>query len=327
MSRVTGKPSRRIDALRDRGFRGGRIAPHRAMIGLEVTWTLAIDLIVLPLMFSVAMFALLEPLMAAWRSFFEWVAGPLGLPGAMGTRIFEIGPLAVPIPYFTAPGFWPEARDLQTGWLFTGLLAAVGMLLRGRFLPVGYFLRAVAVIQLSAQLWFWLAPPPLIYTLPDYASGLLVCGVIILLLAPFLVAFTFHIFDFVLWQKLMMATLLLGHLSVLLPLQAAVHVWIIHHGSFLTLPVLFFLFGPLLDVFVYVALYGWGMSWRSGGVLDAVDRRPPTPVQKYPADRPRPTPTPRSTAAVPGPPSFGSLRAWPLGLVWRRLFPDRTGGG
>jgi hypothetical protein len=327
VSRVTGKPSRRIDALRDRGFRGGRIAPHRAMIGLEVTWTLAIDLIVLPLMFTVAMFALLDPLMAAWRSFFALVAGPLGLPTAMGTRLFEIGPLAVPIPYFTAPGFWPEARDLQTGWLFTGVLAGVGMLLRGRLLPVGYFLRAVAVIQLSAQLWFWLAPPPLIYTLPDYVSGLLVCGVIMLLLAPFLVAFTFHIFDFVLWQKLMMATLLLGHLAVLLPLQAAVHVWIIHHGSFLTLPVLFFLFGPLLDVFVYVALYGWGMSWRSGGVLDAVDRRPPTPVQKYPADRPRPTPTPRSTAAVPGPPSFSSLRAWPPGLVWRRLFPDRTGGG
>jgi hypothetical protein len=112
---------------------------------------------------------------------------------------------------------------------------------------------------------------------------------------------------------------------VLLPLQAAVHAWIIHRGSFLTLPVLFFLFGPLLDVFVYVALYGWGMSWRSGGVLDAVDRRPPMPVQKYPPDRPRPTPTPRSTPAVPGPPSFASLRAWPLGLVWRRLFAGRGG--
>ena len=100
--------------------------------------TLAIDLLVLPLMFSVAMFALLDPLMVAWRNFFELVAGPLGLPSAMGTRIFEIGPLAVPIPYFTAPGFWPEARDLQTGWLFTGILAGVGMLLRGRLgLPSG----------------------------------------------------------------------------------------------------------------------------------------------------------------------------------------------
>lgn len=326
MPRVTGKPSRRIDALRDRGFRGGRIAPHRAMIGLEISWSLAIDLIVLPLLFAVAMFALLDPLMSAWREFFIAIRGPLGLPGTVATKVFEIGPLGVAIPYFTAAGYWPEPRDLQTGWLMTGVLAAVGMLLRGGALPLGFLLRALAIIQLSAQLWFWLAPPPLIYTLPEYVAGLLICGVILLLMAPFLVAFTFHIFDFLLWQKLMMATLLLGHLAVLLPLQAAVHTWIIHQGSLLTLPVLFFLFGPLLDVFVYVALYGWGMSWRSGGVLDSVDRRPPAPVQKYPPDRPRPTPTPRSTPAVPGPASFASLRAWPLGLLWRRLFPERSGG-
>jgi len=54
VSRVTGRPSRRIDVLRDRGFRGGRIAPHRAMIGLEVSRWLLVDLLVLPLMFSLA---------------------------------------------------------------------------------------------------------------------------------------------------------------------------------------------------------------------------------------------------------------------------------
>ena len=37
------------------------------------------------------------------------------------------------------------------------------------------------------------------------AYALLVCGVVILLLAPFLVAFTFYIFDFQLWQKAAMA--------------------------------------------------------------------------------------------------------------------------
>jgi hypothetical protein len=138
-------------------------------------------------------------------------------------------------------------------------------------------------------------------------------------LSPFLVAFTFHIFDFLLWQKFAMGALLLGHLAVLLPLQAAVHTWVIYRASLLAMPMMFLIFGVLLDVFVYVALYGWGMSWRSGGVLDAIDRRPPTTPARYPDSRPRPTPTPRSTRAIT-PIGTQVVRGFSLGgLIWRRL--------
>jgi hypothetical protein len=324
--RVTGKPSRRIDLLRDRGFRGGRIAPHRAMIGLEISWSLLIDLLVLPAIFSVLMFTLLDPIMSAWRDFFNFIRVPLGMPGVVATRIVDIGPFAVAVPFFNTPASWPTTRELQTGWLVMGVFATVGVMLRGRALPFGYLLRALAIVQLSAQLWFTLAAPPFGYTLPDYIAGLLVSGVVILLLASFLVAFTYHIFDFLLWQKLMMASLLLAHLTVLFPLQAAVHAWIIQRASLLALPVLFLVFGVLLDVFVYISLYGWGMSWRSGGPLDAVDRRPPVAPPRYPPDRPRPTPTPQSVPAIT--PAFGStLRSLAFGgvfgLVWRRLAVGR----
>lgn len=299
MSRVTGRPSRRIDELRDRGFRGGRIAPHRAMIGLAVSWSLLIDLIVLPLIFMVAMIALLDPLMTLWRDFFNLVRVPLGLPGVVATRIFEVGPIGIAIPHFTSSAAWPERLDLLTGWLVTGLMLATGLFLRGRLLPFGYLLRVLAAVQLTAQLWFTFSPAPSLYSLPEYISGLLICGVVILTLIPFLVGLTFHIFDFLLWQKLLMTALLLMHLSVLLPLQAVVHTWVIHRASLLAMPMLFLVFGVLLDVFVYVALYGWGMSWRSGGVLDAVDRRPPRFPDRYPPTRPRPTPTPQSVLALP----------------------------
>ncbi|MDQ8160554.1 MAG: hypothetical protein P3B76_07700, partial [Gemmatimonadota bacterium] len=181
------------------------------------------------------------------------------------------------------------------------LLALAGSLLRGRFTPFAYLARALAVLQLTAQLWFTFATPPFAYNLPDYINGLLVCGVVILLLAPFLVAFTFYIFDFQLWQKAAMALMLLGHLAVLLPLQATVHAWLLHRFSLLALPILFLVFGVLLDVFVYVALYGWGMSWRSDGPLDAADRRPPASAARM-LNRARPTPS--SVRAIT--PSFGS---------------------
>ena len=275
MSRSTGSSSRRVDVLRKRGIRGGRIAPHRAMIGLDISKWLLVDLLVLPAMFATGLFVAFDWLFAGWRILFETLQGPLGL-GPVAIRVEELAPnLFVPIPYFASTGSWPTNSQMLGGWIVTALLAVIGASMRGRAVPLGYLFRGIAIVQLSAQVWFTIAEPPFAYTLAAYMSGLLLCGVVILLLAPFLVALTFFIFDFPLWQKMLMATLLLVHLSVMIPLQAVVHAYIIDRASLLALPVLFLVFGVLLDVFVYVALYGWGMSWRSGGALDWSDRQAP----------------------------------------------------
>ncbi|HYW31435.1 MAG TPA: hypothetical protein VE869_08020 [Gemmatimonas sp.] len=263
---------------RDLGHRGGRIAPHRAMIGLEISGWLVVDLLVLPAMFMTAVFVSLDSLLDFWRWALDFARVPLGLPGVVATRVVEVGPVAVAVPYYTTESLWPSALDMRSGWIVVAVLALLGVLMRGRLTPIGYFLRALSVIQLTAQVWFTFAAPPFTYALSQYVAGLLVCGVVILLLAPLLVAFTYFIFDFPLWQKLLLASLLLLHLAVFLPLQAMVHAWIVHRASLLAMPMLFLVFGVLLDVFVYVALYGWGMSWRSDGVLDSVDRRSPAPA-------------------------------------------------
>ncbi len=266
------------------------------MIGLEISRWLFVDLLVLPAMFALAVFVLLDPLLEQWRHVLEILRVPLGLPGLVATRVVELGPISVPIPFYTAEAHWPQARDLFTGWVVVAALAIPGMLLRGRFLPLGYFLRALAVIQLTAQFWFSFAAPPFTYALSQYVAGLLICGVVILLLSPILVAFTYFIFDFPLWQKLLLATMLLVHLAVFLPLQAVVHAYVVYRGSLLAMPMLFLVFGVLLDVFVYVALYGWGMSWRSRSALDADDRRVPVP----PYRAPRMTPPSGNYAIVAG---------------------------
>ena len=298
MPRTTSERSRRIDVLKNHGFRGGRILPHRAMIGLDVSWSLLIDLLVLPLLFSILMIVLLDPLMVVWREFFTVVREPIGLPGTIATRLFEVGPMSVGVPYFTAPADWPSSSALIGGWIAFALLLILSFVMRGAFLPFGYLLRALAFIQITAQLWFTFASPPFTYDLPTYTSGLLVMGVVVLVLAPFLVSATYNIFDFPLWQKLVLCLLLLVHLSVLIPLQVTVHAWIIHNGTLLAMPILYLVFCILMDVFVYVALYSWGMSWRSTGALDPGDRRAPPVAEKYPSSRPRPTPTPQSVRAI-----------------------------
>lgn len=274
------------------------------MIGLEVSRWLLVDLVILPLMFSLAVFVLLDPMLEFWRTVLETMRAPLGMPGTVATRVVELGPLAVAVPFYTAESFWPAAIDLRSGWILVAAFAIPGMLLRGRFTPFAYFLRALAVIQLTAQVWFTFAAPPFSYSLSAYISGLLVCGVVILLLAPLLVSFTYFIFDFPLWQKLLLATMLLVHLVVFLPLQAVIHAYAIYRGSLLAMPMLFLVFGVLLDVFVYVALYGWGMSWRSGSALDATDRRIPVPPYKAP----RMTPPTGSQAIVGSSPTGRGTR-------------------
>jgi hypothetical protein len=55
--------------------------------------------------------------------------------------------------------------------------------------------------------------------------------------------------------------LCVGHIAVLIPLQVMVHAFLIHHLSLLVMPALFLLWGILPLLFVFVALYGWAMSW------------------------------------------------------------------
>ncbi len=251
------------------------------MIGLRASPALLLDLLVLPSIMLVSMFVVLDPLMSAWRWLLETLRGPLNLGTSIGTTVVSLLPsVTVAVPIYDVSAGWPTSPQLVGGWVFTIVLALVGVLLRGAYMPLGYLLRALAILQLSAQVWFTLAGPPFPYELSVYGTGLLVTGVVILLLAPFLVGATFFVFDFPLQKKFALALLLLGHLAVLFPLQATVHVWLIKNGSMLAMPMMFLVFGVLLDVFVYVALYGWAMSWRSGSELDAVSRRPPVPSRR-----------------------------------------------
>jgi hypothetical protein len=280
---------RRILDLQRFGFRGGRILPHRAMIGLTVGWGLVVDLLVLPAL-SLAVLALLrDPVTGLWHRFFLALAGPLGFPGGVSVTRWELGPTAVMLPAFAADAPWPGTTALVLGWVVTALLAVGGVLVRGWATPLGYLLRAMAAIQLTAQLWFTLAAPPFTYTLQGYQEAVMYLGCVVVFLVPVGTALTFNPFDFRLWQKVALTAMIVAHLVVLIPLQVATHAFLVRHLTLLAMPMLYLLFGILLHVFAFVSLYGWGMSWRSHGELDAGERRPPAPSKAR-----RPTP------AIPG---------------------------
>jgi hypothetical protein len=249
--------------LRIRGVRGGVIAQHRAMKTVPFTPLRAVTLIVFPILLAALVVVSLPWVADAWTWMFEALRGFLGLPGSVGRQTISIGSYPIAdVPYLTTPAGLPT----RVQWGVVGLVCAVALLgsllLSSRLLPLAYYLRFAVLVQGSAFLVFALGGQAFPYLLPQYLLGFTEAGTAVLVLVPLVLGVTYFAFDVTLWQKIGLTALVVAHFAVFLPLQVVLHAFAIHHLSLLVMPTMLFLFGVLLEVFAFVAFYGWGMSWR-----------------------------------------------------------------
>ena len=258
--------ARLVADLRRRGVRGGLIPQHRAMVGLRFTPAIFGELLLVPALVAGAVLLLFPELLALWAGFFRVGAAMLRLPAAVDTTVVTLfGGLTVALPRLAIEAPWPSHAQLTGHALLVVGVAALSFALPPRFYPGALLLRALAVLHATSVVFFAFGARPFPYPLPQYATDFLLCGLVVLTVAPFLLGLTFFIFGVPLAQKLLLSAMLVGHLAVLLPLQLLLHVYLAARVSLIVLPVLFIAFGLLLDVMVFVALYGWGMSWLSSG--------------------------------------------------------------
>ena len=82
-------------------------------------------------------------------------------------------------------------------------------------------------------------------------------------IVPLVLGLTYYVVDTRLRQKLGLTAAAMGHLLVFVPLQYALQSYVIARGSLLLMPLCFVLFALLPEVMIFIALYGWGMSWPS----------------------------------------------------------------
>ncbi|MEK7381601.1 MAG: hypothetical protein AAB075_11365 [Gemmatimonadota bacterium] len=255
-------PAFRLAQLRLRGAQGGIIRKHRSMVQLEWTPRRAIRAAVLSLLGFLSVLALLPVLGRLWGQAMGWILPRLGLPVELGWHRVGIATLFdIAVPYPMLDGPWPDTPHFLAVGIGTTALLALSFLLPPRFLPARYFLRFLAAIQTVSLGFFFFATPPFPYPLPGYLGGLLTVGMAVLALVPIALGFGFYIFDHSLGRQVLITVLIVGHLAILLPLQGLLHAWLIHHLSLVVQPTLFFVFGLLVEVLVFVALYGWAMSW------------------------------------------------------------------
>ena len=263
--------TRRLEGLRFRGHRGGVIAPHRSMVGMRWSAWRLLSSLVLALGGLAGVLAALPRLGLAWQQLFLRVRDLLGLAAPIGDQTLLLpGGLRFTLPVVAAITPLPDARALWIAGIAALAVLLLSFLLPQRFLPLRYFLRLLVLLQGTAILFFAASRDPFPYRLEDHVFILLTAGLVVMGLAPLLLGLTLHVFDLPFWRKLLLTLLLLGHLAVFVPLNVLVHVWLILHGTALVMPVLFLVFGLLLDVFVFVTFYGWALSWgASPGRRDA----------------------------------------------------------
>ena len=252
-----------LEAIRVRGWRGGLITPHRAFVRLQLRPRQIVESVALALLGTASWIALLPVVGRFWGHILVFWGAHLGLksdviliPQGWGRYI-----------HFALPCFGLAAGPASgtAWWITTGvtLLALIAsFLLTEEALPWAYLIRAFCLLQATALGYFAVASARFPHDLPGYTVSMLVFSCILIGLVPVLYAFTFYLLDFSLTQKLFLTLATVTHLVLFVPQQYMLHIYLVH-ASVLFMPVLYFIFGPFLDILAFIGFYSWGMSWKA----------------------------------------------------------------
>jgi YaiO family outer membrane protein len=261
--------SRHVDpietALRERGHGGGVIVPHRAILTLDLRAARIALSATLGVALAVAWFLAINQVSRLWMAILEFWRGALGLTASVQpVRYTVLHRFHLEFPMVAATAA-PLSRTI---WLTTIAVTAIAFLVsfllpRRRALPLVYLLRLAALVQTSSLVFFWLFPGAFPYDIAGYTHVVLIAGMFLTGLVPVLLGATYFTLDFSRKKKLALVLLVMLHLTLFIPMQYLGHAILIHHGSLLVMPLLFWMFGLPLDVGLIVGLYAWAMSWRT----------------------------------------------------------------
>lgn len=258
-----------VEEIRHRGWRGGRITPHRAFVRLRLGPRRVVETVVLALLGTGSWIVALPAVGRFWGHILEFWGQHLGLksdvilvPQGWGSHI-----------RFALPCFGLAAGPVSgtTWWIttvVTVLIFAVSFLMAEEALPWAYLIRSFCFLQATALGYFAIASARFPHDLPGYTVSMLVFSCILIGLVPVLYAFTYYLLNFSLLQKIFLTVATIAHLVLFVPQQYMLHVYLLH-GSVLFMPILYFVFGPFLDILAFIGFYSWGMSWKTSEPFEA----------------------------------------------------------
>jgi hypothetical protein len=253
--------------MRRRGWRGELILPHRAFVRLRLTPHRIAETIALTSLGTIIWIVALPAVGRFWGHILAFWGRQLGL-----NRHVILVPQGWGFVHFALPCLTLSAGpasgmiwSITTG--ITVLAFGASFLISEEALPWAYLVRGFCLLQATALGYFAVASARFPHDLPGYTISMLVFSCVLIGLIPLLFGFTFYLLNFSLPQKILLTLATMAHLVLFVPHQYMLHVYLLH-GSVLFMPVLYFVFGPFLDILVFIGFYSWGMSWKGSEPLD-----------------------------------------------------------
>jgi hypothetical protein len=240
-----------IKAPQHRSLRSLRLPPQRLAGGIAL---------------AVALTQLLlwaRPWIAAtWSAELAWWLHALELPGRLTAAApTASGLLSLDMPRFdVVPSAQPGLAAVMHGLAVAALWWVAGWL-PDAARPGAYLLRFICLVHGASVLYFSAWPGSFPHSLASHTDNGLRQMWALMLLTPWIHLCTYYLFPFAWWQRAALSTCTALFLFVLAPLQYALHTALLHHLGLIVMPLLYMLFGVMVPITCFVALYGWAMAW------------------------------------------------------------------
>ena len=233
---------------------------HRALTHFRLGPMNLAASVALLLFFSWIWLLLLPSLCRFWRGCLMFGLQSLPLHGSLEIAQHRFHFYQLNIPYLRIYSVLP---DLWTWTLACGITLGlfVGTFwLPKTLVPLIYLVRGILLVHASSLFYFALWPVNFPHTPDSYMEALVESGIGLITIVPILFAFTYYIFDFGLWKKVLLTALTMTHLTLFLPFQVVFQALVLQR-TILFMPLLYIVFGMPLNVLLIIAFYSWGMTW------------------------------------------------------------------
>jgi len=255
------QPPRFADRSRFRGYRGGVIAIHRALSRFVLEPLDLVTASLLVLLFTILWIAALPYVCRFWQVVLETGMRMLAMHSELGLTGHQVSPyVRFTIPFPRMPGILPDAQTWWTSTAVVVVLFAASFLFSKKLIPIVYLLRAVLFLHVTALLFFLFLPARFSHSPDSYMEGLTGYAIALISFVPILLGLTYYIFDFGIVRKVLLTAMIMGHLTLFVPLQILLQA-IVLRKTVLFMPLLYIVFGLPVDVLIILAFYSWGMSW------------------------------------------------------------------
>lgn len=202
-------------------------------------WQDGVSGLVLGAGLSLTLLALRPDVLRAWTWVVAWWSEALGLSG---------------LPQDAPP---PSAGLLLATSAAVALLYAQAGRWHERWQPLRVVVRALCLVQASACLFFALVPARFPYAAHQHLASLMQMGADFLLVIPLMLALGWGLLNLPWRLKLFGPLVVLLYFLLWMPHQVLLHAWVLRNGSVLFMPALLLCLGPLLNGWIFVALYAW----------------------------------------------------------------------